>query len=104
MERAHPVLDATTLCGACVDACPVKVPLVKLLCRLREASIEEGFAPLLEKRGMSAYGAAVSSPAMFAFGQTLARIFWPFAQKLSGYGVMSRIPRPVARTFRRRMS
>ncbi|MBM4327197.1 MAG: iron-sulfur cluster-binding protein [Deltaproteobacteria bacterium] len=103
MERAHPVLDATTLCGACVDACPVKVPLVRLLCRLREASVEEGFAPLLEKRGMSAYGAVVSSPVMFAFGQTLARIFWPFAQKLSGYGPMSRIPRPVARAFRRRM-
>ncbi|MEW6115028.1 MAG: hypothetical protein AB1664_23065, partial [Thermodesulfobacteriota bacterium] len=77
---------------------------VKLLYRLREVSVERGFVPQLERRGMSAFGTAVSSPALFAFGQTLARIFWPLAQKLSSYGAVHRIPRPVARTFRRRMS
>ena len=29
MDKAHPLVDATTLCGACVDVCPVRVPALE---------------------------------------------------------------------------
>ncbi len=56
MERAHPLADATTLCGACSEVCPVKVPLQKLLYTLKERRIREGFASLAEKAGWQRLG------------------------------------------------
>ena len=39
IDKVYPLLDATTLCGACVEVCPVRVPLVKLLTMLREERV-----------------------------------------------------------------
>jgi len=72
MKRAHPLLDATTLCGACGDVCPVKVPLPDLLRKLREERVERGFTPKLEQMGMSAFGQVAKSPTLFHLGQTAA--------------------------------
>ena len=68
MERAHPLLDATTLCGACGDVCPVKVPLPDLLRKLREERVEKGFTPKLEQIGMAAFGQVAKSPTSFSSG------------------------------------
>ena len=45
MDKIHPLLDATTLCGACVEVCPVRVPLVKLLTMLHEERVNKGLTP-----------------------------------------------------------
>ncbi len=103
MGKAHPLLDATTLCGACAEACPVRVPLVQLLRRLKERRIEVGFALPGERRGMAAFGRAVQSPALFAWGQSVLRLFWPILKSVVGHGALDRLPHPARTTFRRQM-
>jgi L-lactate dehydrogenase complex protein LldF len=104
MEKAHPLLDATTLCGACGDVCPVKVPLPKLLRRLRERRVEEGLTPRIEQAGMVGFGAVVKSPWLFHLGQTAGHLLWPVARKIPGADTLGRIPMPVSKTFRERVS
>ncbi|MEW6351015.1 MAG: LutB/LldF family L-lactate oxidation iron-sulfur protein [Thermodesulfobacteriota bacterium] len=104
MEKAHPLLDATTLCGACGDVCPVRVPLPALLRRLREERVERGLTPPSERFGMAAFGVAAKSPSLFQYGQRAAGLFWPLAVKMAGKEVLDRMPVPADRTFRGRMS
>lgn len=104
MDRAHPLLDATTLCGACGDVCPVKVPLPQLLRKLRELRVERGFTPQLEKGAMAGLGMAFRSRTLFHTGQRAARVFWGLASKTLGREVLSRMPLPTRRTFGERIS
>ncbi len=104
MERAHPLLDATTLCGACSDVCPVKVPLGKLLRGLRERRTDLGYTTVAEKCAMAGFGVAVKSPRLFSFGQDAARMFWHTLLRAAGEGMVGRLPEPVRETFKRRMS
>ena len=104
MERAYPLLDATTLCGACGDVCPVKVPLPDLLRKLREERVERGFTPRLERMGMIAFGQVAKSPALFHLGQTAASSLWPILKSVGAKEGLERLSRPAARTFRERVS
>lgn len=104
LERSHPILDATTLCGACDEVCPVKVPLTKLFYALRERKAQEGLAPSLERKSMGAFGVAAKFPPLFYAGQSLARRFWSVVGKIGSGAVGERLPRPAERTFRKRMS
>jgi L-lactate dehydrogenase complex protein LldF len=103
MDNAHPLLDATTLCGACADVCPVKVPLPHLLRRLREQRVELGLTPTMEQAGMAGFGLAVQSPGLFRAGQAAARLMWPAAKKVCGGEALDRLPSPVWKTFGRRV-
>jgi L-lactate dehydrogenase complex protein LldF len=102
IERAHPLLDATTLCGACDEVCPVKVPLLKLFRALRERKAELGLTSPMEKYGMTAFGAAVQSPFLFRVGQAMWRRLWPLIRHIDR-PPLNRMPRPAAESFRRRM-
>jgi L-lactate dehydrogenase complex protein LldF len=103
MDKAHPLLDATTLCGACGDVCPVKVPLPALLHKLREERVERGLTPATERAGMVGFGVAAKSSLLFHLGQQAARTLWPVA-KIGGGDAVDRMPAPAQRTFRQRMS
>jgi L-lactate dehydrogenase complex protein LldF len=102
MEKSHPVVDASTLCGACEEVCPVRVPLVPLILGLRRRKVREGFAGPAERRGMALFSRAAASPALFSLGQRLAGLFWPVARLLGGKDVAGRIPPPARRPFRRK--
>lgn len=102
MRRAETLLDATTLCGACGEVCPVKVPLPSLLRRLREMRAEQGLTPASERSGMMAFGIAVKSPTLYHMGQSLARTFWPVARG-TVHGVLDRLPNPSEKPFRKRI-
>ncbi|MFA6223373.1 MAG: LutB/LldF family L-lactate oxidation iron-sulfur protein [Desulfomonilaceae bacterium] len=103
MEETHRLLDATTLCGACAEVCPVKVPLLKLLYELREMRVDKGYVKTAEALGMTGFGIAAHNVNIFRTGQVSARALWPLAGFLSPITV-NRLPKPVNRTFRRRMS
>ncbi len=100
MQKAHPLLDATTLCGACADVCPVKVPLPMILRRLREKRHEEGFLPLSERGAMSLFGLAAGAQSAYHVGQSFSRALWATASKLSP--TLTRMPRPAAQFLRQR--
>ncbi len=64
---------ASTLCGACTEACPVKIPLHELLHKHRQVIVEkEGRAPVSEKLVMKAFGLGASSPALYKIGSKMA--------------------------------
>lgn len=104
LEHAHTLLDATTLCGACGDVCPVRVPIPHLLRELRKLRVKEGLTPSLERIGMAGFGMAAKSPMLFGMGGSILRMAWPVAGLFGGKDVLGRMPKPVKNTFARRMS
>ncbi|HEO8421133.1 LutB/LldF family L-lactate oxidation iron-sulfur protein [Niallia sp. FSL W8-0635] len=64
---------ASTLCGACTDACPVKIPLHELLHKHRQVIVEkEGKAPISEKMIFKAFGIGAASPKLYNIGSRIA--------------------------------
>ncbi len=64
---------ASSLCGACTEACPVKIPLHELLLKHRQRIVEqEGRAPVSEKLAMKAFGLGASTPALYKMGSKWA--------------------------------
>ncbi|MFT4415521.1 LutB/LldF family L-lactate oxidation iron-sulfur protein [Fredinandcohnia humi] len=64
---------ASTLCGACTDVCPVKIPLHQLIHKHRQVIVEkEGRAPVSEKLLMKAFGVGASSSSLYKVGSKMA--------------------------------
>lgn len=64
---------ASSLCAACSEACPVKIPLHELLLKHRQRIVEkEGRAPISEKLAMKAFGLGTSAPSLYKMGSKLA--------------------------------
>jgi len=103
LKPATEILDATTLCGACSDACPVRVPLVALLRKLREHRALEGFGSSVERAGMGFFGTVTGSPVMFECARAAMRLGWPLLKALPGNEAMGRLPRPDEVTLGKRL-
>ncbi|MED0704281.1 LutB/LldF family L-lactate oxidation iron-sulfur protein [Aeribacillus composti] len=84
---------ASTLCAACTEACPVKIPLHELLHKHRQVIVErEGRAPISEKLAMKAFGIGASNQKLYQWGTKLA----PAALKpFSKDGKISNGPGPL---------
>ena len=77
LEEAMPLPFASSLCGACADVCPVRIPIPDLLLYWRERAVEAGLVPGLERAGMKAYAAAADHPALFGIAAaSLRHIPW----------------------------
>lgn len=55
VEQWDDVADASSLCGACYEACPVKIPLHDMLVYLRKRKVERGYGSVGEKAAFAAY-------------------------------------------------
>jgi len=64
---------ASSLCGACREACPVRINLPELLLRLRRATIEAGQAPMWLNVGLKNYALAAVNPWLWQMGAKAAR-------------------------------
>ncbi|GAA0933526.1 LutB/LldF family L-lactate oxidation iron-sulfur protein [Virgisporangium aurantiacum] len=64
---------ASSLCGACFDACPVRIDIPQLLVHLRARVVEEKRMPTAESVAMAAAGWVMSSPKLFAGAGRAAR-------------------------------
>ncbi|WP_444685507.1 LutB/LldF family L-lactate oxidation iron-sulfur protein [Alkalicoccus luteus] len=72
---------ASSLCAACTDACPVKIPLHELLIEHRKDIVEhEGGSGFAEKLAMQGFAYAASHPKLFQLGGKSAG---PFVDKFS---------------------
>lgn len=49
------IANASSLCGACYEACPVKIPLHDMLVYLRQRKVESGHTPKLEQLGFKGF-------------------------------------------------
>ncbi len=79
LEEAPSLPHASSLCGACTDACPVKIPLHELLLDLRRDLVVEGVAPWWERVGFTLWSWAWSRPAGYRLTTRLARLGQPLA-------------------------
>ena len=73
LKEAMPLPYASSLCGACADVCPVRIPIPELLVHWRERAVEEGLATTTEKMGLRAYTALAEHPRLFSIGGSLLR-------------------------------
>ncbi|RMG57410.1 MAG: iron-sulfur cluster-binding protein [Deltaproteobacteria bacterium] len=102
LEKSHPIVDGSTLCGACAEVCPVKIPLVDLILALRREKVRRGLTPALERAGMRAFGKAASVPQIFSAYQQYAHSIWPLA-KIFGSPAGKKFPRPERKSFVKRV-
>ena len=104
--EAAELAGASTLCGACMDACPVQIPLQDLLLSLRRRKAEA--AGTAERAAWGAWAAAWSDARRYGATTRLAtwgRMVAPLAGRLPvgrSWGAGRTVPRPAARRFRDR--
>ena len=102
---------ASTLCGACTEVCPVKIPLHTLLHKHREVIVErEGRAPLSESMLMQAFSFGTASSSIYKVGTKMASaVMKPFTKDdkiTSGPGMLKNwtasrdLPSPAKQRFR----
>ena len=100
----HPTLPwASSLCGACYDACPVKIEIPSLLVHLRGRVIREQKSKLSpEALTMKAVASVFGSQERYERAQKLARLGrGPIAKAaLPGWTAMRDLPDPPKQTFR----
>ena len=103
---------ASSLCGACRDACPVRVPLTDLLLELRADAVCAGRQPASWRAGFRGYAAATARPSLWDAGlRAAALLARPFARDgfvRSAPGLLGKwtaardLRAPARRSFRRR--
>lgn len=65
LDPWHDLPDASSLCGACKDACPIRIDIPRMLLELRAQTADRGHAAPWLRRGISAYAAAATRPGAF---------------------------------------
>ena len=97
---------ASTLCGACYQACPVAIDIPTMLVHLRERAVAAGAEPITERAAMRAMAWLMASPRRWGAGLAALRAGRPLGPRpplpppLSGWTSDRDLPRPPARTFR----
>jgi L-lactate dehydrogenase complex protein LldF len=120
LEQFGHLAQASSLCGACKDACPVDIDLPKLLTRVRAGNPpsqtqnkkRDGIGlSFMSRIGLRAYGVIASSPRLFRLSQKLAGIGtriisplspWMWIPSFTGWGYSKDFPRFATKTFRNR--
>jgi L-lactate dehydrogenase complex protein LldF len=100
---------ASSLCGACYDACPVKINIPELLVYLRARHVETARAAALvpspEAITMAAASWVMSSPRRFAAAQSAAgagRVLGRVSRRRGSEGRIGSLPPPLAAWTRAR--
>ncbi|WP_265944911.1 lactate utilization protein B [Dechloromonas sp. A34] len=65
IENALDLPHATTGCNQCGSVCPVRIPLPKLMHRLREEQTERGLRPWSERLALAAWAWLAGKPALY---------------------------------------
>jgi L-lactate utilization protein LutC len=116
-----PLAQASSLCGACKDACPVDIDLPRLLTRVRagESEMKEGKGKEggglsgLGKLFLQMYSLVARNPRLFTLSQKIAalgtRLVSPFGNYVhlpafTGWGYSKDLPRFAGKTFRDRFA
>lgn len=77
--------QASSLCGACGDACPVKIDLPGLLIELRHRQVERRLAGRGERLLMRLYAWALKRPWAYRVGQAVQRLVLRAVADRDGY-------------------
>ncbi|MBI5652060.1 MAG: iron-sulfur cluster-binding protein [Chloroflexi bacterium] len=90
---------ASSLCGACADYCPVKIPIPKILLRLRHRVVEgdhvqDAITSAPMRAGARAGSFALSQSFLYALGSQIVKIFQAPFQRA---GWLTHLPPPANR-------
>jgi L-lactate dehydrogenase complex protein LldF len=72
-ESKTELANASSLCGACTEACPVKIPLHDMLVHLRARNVERSRPSWRERAGSRIAVRVLRSPTLFAWTGRVAR-------------------------------
>jgi L-lactate dehydrogenase complex protein LldF len=92
MPDTHLLPQASSLCGACQEVCPVRIAIPDMLLRLRADAVREGKYHPAEKAAMQSYALAMKNPALYRAGGSLARLG---SRLLGRKGRIRRLPPPL---------
>jgi L-lactate dehydrogenase complex protein LldF len=105
LHRAPALPHASSLCGACTEACPVKIPLHELLLELRRDLSEQRIASRWERLAFALWSLAWSRPWTYRLSTRLARLGQPLGGLLGPgrtWQAGRALPRLASRRFRDR--
>jgi L-lactate dehydrogenase complex protein LldF len=97
------VTKICSLCGACNDVCPVKIPLVESILEHRRIIAEDKkLTSRIEDIAFSQYGRVIGSPALYAAATRLARLanYAPHVGPLKEWAKAREIPKIPKERFR----
>ncbi|MGG2201511.1 LutB/LldF family L-lactate oxidation iron-sulfur protein [Paenibacillus validus] len=93
MKEAGQLAYASSLCGACYEACPVKIPLHDMLVQLRARKVKQGFTPLAERIAFKTFQTAFGHVKLYKLAARSAYYaLKPFAKR----GYLKKAPGPAA--------
>ncbi|MFC7751276.1 LutB/LldF family L-lactate oxidation iron-sulfur protein [Paenibacillus thermoaerophilus] len=72
MKEAGQLAYASSLCGACYEACPVKIPLHDMLVQLRARKVKLGLTPWTERAAFKIYATGFGNVKLYSWGAKLA--------------------------------
>jgi len=75
---------ASTLCGACTEVCPVKIPLHHLLLDLRADNVQSSARPTVERIMFSIFGLICSRPRLYRGLEKIIRCLQPLIRSRDG--------------------
>ena len=91
----HELPQASTLCGACTEACPVRIDIPRMLLKLRADSVEAGLAPRWLRTGLKIYARAAKRPLLFKAGRKIAAQAQRLAPR-TPEGWIEKLPPPLS--------
>jgi L-lactate dehydrogenase complex protein LldF len=91
--------QASSLCGACREVCPVRIDIPRMLLTLRDDSTRHGYTPVWVTFGVSVFRAVAVRPRLFRAAQRLAG--W-LTRRAGEGGWIRRLPGHLARWTRYR--
>ncbi len=105
LREAMPLPFASSLCGACFDACPVRIPIPELLLEWRREAQEEGLTPWRERAALTTLAQMATRPGLYRLagriGSRLGGSALGRALPMLGDWARERaLPKPSERSFR----
>src|SRR5215211_7597666 len=92
-DEAKDLPHASSLCGACWEACPVGIPLHDLLLKLRNQQVEEGIAGKAQEIAFKGFESTMKRPVLYNISSRAGRL----AQKpLIRDGSVRPLPGPLS--------
>ena len=86
--------QASSLCGACTEACPVRIDIPRMLLKLRSESVERDEAPNWLRLGLRGYAWAATRPKMFRMAGRMGSIAQKFTPRSQGW--TTKMPGPLS--------
>ncbi len=72
---------ASSLCGACAEACPVRIDIPRMLIELRKENVERGVAPGPERLVFKIFARLLTMPGLYRLAAPVGRLLQrPFAR------------------------